>query len=709
MCFVFPIYLTAQTISGRLINQKGIGLPGLDLKLYISSNIYQTTSITDGSFVFDNVTKVRGEELPAGYSVTNNYPNPFNPRTRIGFTLPNTGSVSIVVYNLLGQKVRDEIHKIFSAGRNNIDLEFNGLPNGLYIARITLNNIYVVTKKMMLLYGSQHLNLYPRSSFTQLNKSESAWQSVAYIKIDSLVVSGPSINKKVFDNLPIMQGASINLGNLEINVGITCQSTVTYFDKVYNVVKIGEQCWLKENLDVGTMIPGSQTQSNNGIIEKYCFNNNATSCNTYGGLYQWNEAMRYVPTEGNKGICPPDYYIPTQADLMKLEESVKSNGNALKALNQGIGQGFGTNTSGFTALLGGLYYGFNKTFTGFGSFAYFWSSTEYFSTSAYCLNLIYSASSINIFNYTKDYGLSVRCVQNENQILPQIPILMLPSNNMNGVSTSPTLSWKESLRAASYAVQVSLTSEFSSTVVSQSDISTNYLKVTGLSLNTTYYWRVRATNNKGTSAWSATWAFTTIETATGSPCPGLPSVIYGGKTYKTVFIGTQCWLQENINIGTRIAASAEQTDDGVIEKYCYNNDENNCNVYGGLYQWSETMAYKLTPGAQGICPQGWHIPTLDEFNALKSFVNYDGNVLKAVGQGSGEGSGNNLSGFSALLSGNRNYEGVFNNLLIGSYIWSSTEGSATEADGFSLYDTNSDIYLYYSSKKYGVSVRCLKN
>lgn len=705
---MFPIFLVAQTITGRLINQNGIGLPGLDVKLYISSNIYQTTSVTDGSFIFDNVTKVRYDELPAGYSVTNNYPNPFNPRTRIGFTLPSGGDVNIVIYNVLGQKVRDEIQKIFSAGNNYIDLELSGLPNGLYIARITLNNIYVVTKKMMLLYGSQHLNSSSSGSFIHLNKLESESLSLLDIKLDSLVVTGASINKKIFDNLPVMKDSYINLGNLEIQVGITCQPSVTYLNKTYNVVKIGEQCWLKENLDVGTMIPGSQTQSNNGIIEKYCFNNNAALCNTQGGLYRWDEAMQYSPTEGAKGICPPGFHIPSHGDFLDLTK-IEPDGNAWKALNQDAGPGAGTNTTGFSALISGLYSGYNQTFLNINVAAYLWSSTENQSLSAVCLNLTYYNSSISFWNFTKDYGMSIRCVKTEVQTVPPIPKLKSPVNNLTGAFTDPLLTWYESQSATIYSVQVSTNSSFTNIVRDRNDLSESSLNVTGLTLNTTYYWRVRATNNKGTSAWSSTWAFKTVETATGSSCPGIPSVIHGDKTYQTVFIGTKCWLKENINLGTRIIASQEQTDNGEIEKYCYNNEEKYCDTYGGLYQWSEAMTYKLTPGGQGICPQGWHIPTVDEFNALKSFVNYDGNVLKAVGQGSGDGGGNNLSGFSALLAGNRNYLGVFNNLLIGSYFWSSTEGSVTEADGLSLYDNNSDIFLFYSSKKYGVSVRCLKN
>jgi len=84
---------------------------------------------------------------------------------------------------------------------------------------------------------------------------------------------------------------------------------------------------------------------------------------------------------------------------------------------------------------------------------------------------------------------------------------------------------------------------------------------------------------------------------------------YEGKTYHTAQIGTQCWLKENLNVGTFISSRIleDASNNGIIEKYCYGNLLNNCDVYGGLYQWGEAMKYSTTEGEQGICPSGWHI------------------------------------------------------------------------------------------------------
>ena len=146
---------------------------------------------------------------------------------------------------------------------------------------------------------------------------------------------------------------------------------------------------------------------------------------------------------------------------------------------------------------------------------------------------------------------------------------------------------------------------------------------------------------------------------------------YQGKTYPTVLIGSQCWLKENLNVGTMITGGQAQSDNGIIEKWCYNNDPANCIDYGGLYTWGEAMQHISLEGSQGICPDGWHIPTIAEFLTLKATVNSDGNALKREDQGSGAGQGTNTSGFSALLAGG--FIGYFADLSNFGTIWSSTE------------------------------------
>jgi uncharacterized protein (TIGR02145 family) len=169
-----------------------------------------------------------------------------------------------------------------------------------------------------------------------------------------------------------------------------------------------------------------------------------------------------------------------------------------------------------------------------------------------------------------------------------------------------------------------------------------------------------------------------------------------------------------------IDSMQEQTNNGVIEKYCYNDDPANCAAYGGLYQWAEAVQYQngatdtsspnpaFSGNVQGICPAGWHIPSYNEFDTLETTVNYD-SALKAIGEGTGKAAGTNTSGFSALLAGGHSNGGYFG---IGSYtfFWSSTEGSDASANILLLYgDVPPPIELPIIFKVSGYSVRCVKD
>lgn len=185
------------------------------------------------------------------------------------------------------------------------------------------------------------------------------------------------------------------------------------------------------------------------------------------------------------------------------------------------------------------------------------------------------------------------------------------------------------------------------------------------------------------------------------------TVTYAGKVYHTVKIGNQTWLKENLDVGVMIQGTANPSNNGTIEKYCYNNDAANCSKYGGLYQWNEAMAYDTANGARGICPTGWHLPTKVEFDTLAAVNRNDSNRLIALGQGTGDGVGTNSSGFSALFAGYRSTDGSLITLGSSTVFWSSTEDRGTYAYGFALWDYSSSTS--YDRKEFGSSIRCIKN
>lgn len=289
---------------------------------------------------------------------------------------------------------------------------------------------------------------------------------------------------------------------------------------------------------------------------------------------------------------------------------------------------------------------------------------------------------------------------------PDVPTNPTPADNSTNVAVPVVLSWGSGAGATRYALQVSTSESFASFVFNDTNLTDTSRHLTGLNNETTYYWRVSASNVYGTSGWSApAWQF---RTASAGPC-GAPTVSWGGKTYSTVLIGTQCWLKENLDIGTMVPGVQNQTNNGTIEKYCYNDSPANCKTYGGLYQWEEAMQYDATEGGRGTCPPGWHIPTLAELQTLNSTVGGDGNALKAVGQGTGNGGGTNTSGFSALLAGHRDIDGSFYSLGSNCYFWSSSQVLGSYGRILNLYDYGSFVYLINYRKINGFSVRCLQD
>jgi uncharacterized protein (TIGR02145 family) len=399
--------ISSQVVQGKIIDEDQMGLPGITLNLYANFIIYNTTTLADGSFSFI-ITQVNDEQLPIGYAISNNFPNPFNPKTRIGITLPNNKDVRIEVFNLLGELVTDVIERTLDAGTNFIDVELNGLPNGMYFLKVNIDNKYNVVKKVMLIYGSQHLSSTQENSASlpNVNNYNSYSQNII---LDSLVASSPIIGSKTFANLPNLTGNFLDLGNLIIERFCPETPTVYYVGKLYHTVKIGSQCWLKENLDVGTRINGIQNASNNVVIEKYCFNDSDANCDQDGGFYQWNEAMQYVTTPSAQGICPAGWHIPTFEEFQTLRLVVNDDGNALKAIGQGTNDGAGTNASGFSALLLGCNEDGN--FHHRSMFAYYWSSTEYIEPTSIYMTLNYYGNGIGTYQNWKRYGYCIRCIR----------------------------------------------------------------------------------------------------------------------------------------------------------------------------------------------------------------------------------------------------------------------------------------------------------
>lgn len=217
-----------------------------------------------------------------------------------------------------------------------------------------------------------------------------------------------------------------------------------------------------------------------------------------------------------------------------------------------------------------------------------------------------------------------------------------------------------------------------------------------------------------------------IDTSTTSAdIPWTSGITYGtladsrdGQVYKTVSIGTQTWMAQNLNYK-------------VDSSWCYANSTDSCSKYGRLYQWASVMGLdtsynnKLWSGTlphQGICPSGWHVPSDTEWTILTTYIGGEdsaGTKLKSTNGWNISGNGTDTCGFRVLPAGVREYfDGLF--VIVGnySYFWSASENDVE-------YDWSRDFSLGtpyvirgievkavsrgYDVKAYGYSLRCLED
>ena len=208
-----------------------------------------------------------------------------------------------------------------------------------------------------------------------------------------------------------------------------------------------------------------------------------------------------------------------------------------------------------------------------------------------------------------------------------------------------------------------------------------------------------------------------------------PEIEYGtmtderdGQVYRTTTIGDQVWMAENLNY---------DYNKGTARSYCYDYIETNCAVTGRLYTWAaaidsvalandavnpQTCGYgktcTLPSTVQGICPEGWHLPSTSEWRTLFDYVGTSstaGTALKSTSGWKDDGNGDEAYGFAVLPAGYRGNLDYFNYAGDCAYIWSSTEDDSGYAYLERFYSNYSSVIESHSHKDYAFSVRCLRN
>lgn len=246
--------------------------------------------------------------------------------------------------------------------------------------------------------------------------------------------------------------------------------------------------------------------------------------------------------------------------------------------------------------------------------------------------------------------------------------------------------------------------------------------ISGLIPGKTYNYRVKAVTSSAT-IYGNDMTFTTSDTIKNVILFN-PDVTYGsvtdidGNKYRTIQIGTQTWMAENLNAvsfndGTPVSfireASAWQS--LTTPGYCWYNYDSIS--YGGLYNWH--VINSTANGGKKVCPDGWHIPSDNEWETLMTYLGGNENAggkLKEPGSlhwYSASPSVTNETGFTAIPAGYRNYAGSFNGIKRYGYWWTSSEFSSSDAYCRNMNYGYNSVERTSSNKKSGLSVRCVKD
>jgi len=558
--------------------------------------------------------------------------------------------------------------------------------------------------------------------------------------------------------------------------------TVTDIDgNVYDAILIGNQLWMSENLKVthynnGDVIPNI---TNNGDWGSYdegqygVYDNDPSLAELYGNLYNW------AVVDDERGICPEGWHVPSDEEFKTLEmylgmsqseadgmdwrgtnEGSKLAGNA-NLWNNGnleINPEFGT--SGFTSIPSGYRSSSNSSngfYNNVGNYTYFWSSTEYSSTTALHRSLFYNTTTVKRWDYGKKNGFPVRCL--EDDITTIDDLVCTGSDELDCAYYESILSYcLEGCDGGFSDIDPGCTSNLS------------YLCPQGhcaISREFCYFggeWE--QTSETDLDNWVSSDAilyceelaypengigyntdFDTIEQIPflngDSWVPSIPreavegffmpsAIDVDGNEYESISFqsGSLSYAMLTTNLKTTKYNNGDDITTGLNNNdwistasgsySYYNDDPSNLETYGNLYNWFAAV------DERGICPEGWHVPSDEEYKALEMYLGMPQSAADGLGpRGTNEGSklaGNanlwnngNLennaefgtSGFAGVPSGyRRSSNGNYNDIGRFGYFWSSTEYSSTTAwDRLLLYHYTT-VNRHHINKRYGFSVRC---
>ena len=319
-------------------------------------------------------------------------------------------------------------------------------------------------------------------------------------------------------------------------------------------------------------------------------------------------------------------------------------------------------------------------------------------------SLYFNYSILDSDDYSKGFGLSVRCIKDS--------------------ETSPNQGCTD-VSACNFKADA--TQDDGTCLIQGASCNDGNANTTNDVINANCQCAGTSTNGSGTGAQLLPGNVTcSTQSISVTGCNGQTSLTYDGRTYDLVEIGGQCWFADNLATdqyrnGDPIPTGLDNTTWQNTTTGAYaiqNNDTVNDVTYGKLYNWYTTV------DTRGLCPTGWHVPADCEWMYLEGSLGMsvtdqetagwrgtiEGGALKATTNWNSPNTGaNNSSGFTALPVGFRSYGGGYGTIGSSGYWWSSTELSSLNAWFRVLSYFGSNVVRGNDYKRYGFSVRCVRD
>lgn len=253
---------------------------------------------------------------------------------------------------------------------------------------------------------------------------------VAVIYSGARILESSPVTDTFTDSSKIASTENLTVTGGQVKLALTSSFTCgnafvnTRDSKSYATVLISGKCWMAQNMNVGTLTAGAGNQGTScpsaAEIEKYCYSDNEANCTTYGGLYQWDQAMCGSATAGAQGICPVGWHIPTHDEWTTLERAVCVSGTCATDFPfdtsttgwRGTNEGSSLKTggdSGFAGLLAGGRFT-SGSFYNLTTYGTFWTSLQS-GANAWVRALASGGPAVYRSAGGKLYGFSVRCLK----------------------------------------------------------------------------------------------------------------------------------------------------------------------------------------------------------------------------------------------------------------------------------------------------------